>query len=88
MKVLSHLCSVKSQRCPAYKHTKLNGFVYPRRVNAGVAPATRDTIRKAYEFALKHIGQDKDSGSIWRDYIQLEAFETGLNRITAKKIHG
>lgn len=97
-----------------------------RRVNAGPATATRDTVRKSYEFALSHVGQDKDSGEIWRDYIQflrvgeahttweeqqkmdalrkvyhravqipldnvealwqeLEAFETGLNRITAKK---
>lgn len=33
-------------------------------------PATRDTVRKAYEFALNHIGQDKDSTEIWTDYIQ------------------
>ena len=29
----------------------------------------RDVIRKSYEFALSHIGQDKDSGEIWKDYI-------------------
>ena len=29
----------------------------------------RQTIKKAYEFALNHVGQDKDSGEIWRDYI-------------------
>lgn len=29
----------------------------------------RDTIRKAYEFALSHVGQDKDSGEIWMEYI-------------------
>ena len=34
------------------------------------APATKDTVRKAYEFALNHIGHDKESGSIWSDYIQ------------------
>ncbi|KAA1478447.1 Suf-domain-containing protein [Dentipellis sp. KUC8613] len=97
---------------------------YVRRMN--VEPDTRDTVRKAYEFALNHGGQDKDSGDIWMDYIQflragetnstweeqqkmdalrkvyhravqiplenvetlwqeLEAFENGLNRITAKK---
>ncbi|KIM42654.1 hypothetical protein M413DRAFT_444338 [Hebeloma cylindrosporum] len=95
-----------------------------RRLN--VTPAQRDNIRISYEFALNHVGQDKDSGQIWSDYIQflksgeasttweeqqkmdalrkvyhravqipldnverlwqeLEAFETGLNRITAKK---
>jgi cleavage stimulation factor subunit 3 len=92
-------------------------------------PTKREIIRKAYEFALNPphgIGQDKDSGDIWLDYIQflseaettttwdsqqnmdalrkvyhravqipldnveriwsdLEAFETKLNRITAKK---
>ncbi|KAL1747771.1 hypothetical protein HDZ31DRAFT_31172 [Schizophyllum fasciatum] len=32
-------------------------------------PPSRDVIRKSYEFALQHIGQDKDSGEIWRDYI-------------------
>ncbi|KAF8173783.1 hypothetical protein K438DRAFT_1610401 [Mycena galopus ATCC 62051] len=97
---------------------------YVRRVNAG--PTTRDTMRKAYDFALAHVGQDRDSGSIWEEYIQflnsaessntwetqqkmdalrkvyhravqipldnveqlwtqLEAFEMGLNKITAKK---
>ncbi|KAJ6615526.1 hypothetical protein B0H10DRAFT_2040864 [Mycena sp. CBHHK59/15] len=99
-------------------------LTYVRRVNAG--PATRETVRKAYEFALNHVGQDRESGSIWAEYIQflnaaeatttwetqqkmdalrkvyhravqiplenverlwfdLEAFETGLSRITAKK---
>ncbi|KAG5637435.1 hypothetical protein H0H81_004594 [Sphagnurus paluster] len=43
-------------------------LVYVRRVNTG--PTTRDTVRKSYEFALNHVGQDKDSGEIWRDYIQ------------------
>ncbi|KAF8632394.1 hypothetical protein AX17_004835 [Amanita inopinata Kibby_2008] len=97
---------------------------YVRRLNT--SPATRDIVRKSYEFALQHVGQDKDSGQIWSDYIQfirsgeatttweeqqqmdalrkiyhravqipldnveqlwrdLEAFETNLNRITAKK---
>ncbi|TFY78801.1 hypothetical protein EWM64_g5207 [Hericium alpestre] len=97
---------------------------YVRRMN--VDPDSRDTVRKAYEFALNHGGQDKDSGDIWMEYIQflksgetnstweeqqkmdalrkvyhravqiplenveaiwqeLEAFENGLNRITAKK---
>ncbi|KAJ7983053.1 Suf-domain-containing protein [Mycena polygramma] len=97
---------------------------YVRRVNSG--PKTHEILRKAYDFALNHIGQDRDSGSIWADYIQFlnaadttttwqtqqkmdalrkvyqravqipldnveqlwtqyEAFEAGLNKITAKK---
>ncbi|KAJ7301030.1 Suf-domain-containing protein [Mycena albidolilacea] len=85
-----------------------------------------DTMRKAYDFALAHIGQDRDSGIIWAEYIQflnatkssnvwetqqkmdalrkiyhravqipldnvdqlwtqLEVFEMGLNKVTAKK---
>ncbi|KAL4253804.1 mRNA 3'-end-processing protein RNA14 [Abortiporus biennis] len=41
---------------------------YVRKMNAG--PNSRDTIRKAYEYALNHIGHDKDSSEIWMDYIQ------------------
>lgn len=40
----------------------------PRRVNT--SPASREAVSKAYEFALSRIGQDKDSGDIWGDYIQ------------------
>ncbi|KAG6841341.1 hypothetical protein C0991_012166 [Blastosporella zonata] len=99
-------------------------LTYVRRVNTG--PSTREAVRKSYEFALNHVGQDKDSGEIWKEYIQflrsgettttweeqqkmdalrkvyhravqiplegvetlwqeLESFENGLNRITAKK---
>lgn len=32
-------------------------------------PTIRDTVRKAYEFALSHVGHDTDAGQIWRDYI-------------------
>lgn len=40
-------------------------------------PNSRNTIKKAYEFALNHIGQDKDSGEIWKDYIDfLKSSET------------
>ncbi|KAL5512186.1 hypothetical protein ACEPAG_3471 [Sanghuangporus baumii] len=99
-------------------------IIYVRRVNA--SPETRDTVAKAYDFALQHVGQDKDSADIWAEYIQFvksgpasstweeqqkmdqlrkiyqravqiplenvetlwkdyEAFENGLNKITAKK---
>jgi cleavage stimulation factor subunit 3 len=30
----------------------------------------RRTISSAYDFALQNIGMDKDSGSVWVDYIQ------------------
>ena len=30
----------------------------------------RDVVVKAYEFALQHVGQDKDSSDIWSEYIQ------------------
>jgi hypothetical protein len=39
-----------------------------RRVNT--SPTSREAVSKAYEFALSRIGQDKDSGDIWSDYIQ------------------
>ncbi|KAI6155947.1 hypothetical protein BKA82DRAFT_4084195 [Pisolithus tinctorius] len=99
-------------------------ITYVRRVNT--SPTSREAVSRAYEFALNRIGQDKDSGEIWHDYIQflkagetnttweeqqkmdalrkvyhravqiplenveklwseLEAFENGLNKITAKK---
>ncbi|KAJ1045271.1 hypothetical protein NDA10_002989 [Ustilago hordei] len=109
---------------------------YTRRVNP-LPPATgaeedgpreqaRRVLEGAYEFALRFIGNDKDSGSIWTDYIALikerearggwkegqkmddlrrvyqravsvplinietiwkdyDAYENGLNKLTAKK---
>ncbi|KAH7918139.1 Suf-domain-containing protein [Leucogyrophana mollusca] len=65
------------------KYLKTSPFVdlwkvylsHVRRVN--VTPNTRDAVIKAYEFALNRIGQDKDSGEIWNDYIHfLKAGET------------
>ncbi|KAJ7633778.1 Suf-domain-containing protein [Mycena polygramma] len=41
---------------------------YVRRVNSG--PKAHKVVCNAYTFALNHIGQDRDSGSIWADYIQ------------------
>jgi hypothetical protein len=43
-------------------------LTYVRRVNT--SPTTRDQVRQSYEFALNHIGHDKDSGEIWWDYVQ------------------
>ncbi|KAJ7618475.1 Suf-domain-containing protein [Roridomyces roridus] len=97
---------------------------YVRKTNQ--AGGAREIFRKAFDYVLNHIGQDRDSGSIWAEYIQflhaadttstweegqkmealrkvyhravqiplsnveklwgeLESFEMGLNKITAKK---
>ncbi|KAF8759051.1 Suf protein [Rhizoctonia solani] len=89
-------------------------------------PRTMEVVKKAYEFALLHIGHDRAAGDIWREYIdfvkageakttweeqqkmdalrrlyhravviplenveqlwrELDQFENGLNKITAKK---
>ncbi|CAE7226282.1 unnamed protein product [Rhizoctonia solani] len=100
---------------------------YVRRTNPSTTdPQTREVVKKAFEFALLHIGQDRAAGEIWRDYIdfvkageakttweeqqkmdalrrlyhravviplenveqlwrELDQFENGLNKITAKK---
>ncbi|KAJ6507234.1 hypothetical protein C8R47DRAFT_966772 [Mycena vitilis] len=42
---------------------------YARRTASG--PNKHEVLRKAFVFALDHIGQDRDSGSIWADYILL-----------------
>lgn len=39
----------------------------PRRITTG--QNARDVIRKCYDFALGHVGQDKDSYDIWQQYI-------------------
>ncbi|KAI0689097.1 hypothetical protein BC835DRAFT_1549432 [Cytidiella melzeri] len=50
-------------------------LAYVRRLNTG--PNVRDTVRMAYEFALNHIGHDRESSELWSDYIQfLKAGET------------
>lgn len=52
-----------------------------------VTPAQRDNIRISYEFALNHVGQDKDSGQIWSDYIQfLKSGEVCFCGISLKSI--
>ncbi|KXN88352.1 mRNA 3'-end-processing protein RNA14 [Leucoagaricus sp. SymC.cos] len=45
-------------------------LTYVRRLNSASGPQTRDIVRKSYEFALNHVGQDKESGEIWSDFIQ------------------
>lgn len=43
-------------------------------------PEPRQTLIQAYEFVLKNVGIDKDSGPIWVDYIQL--IRNGPGQIT------
>jgi len=68
--ILSELCEVRFE----YPFLKLppcsllNSRWILRRNNIG--NAQRDDVRKSYEFTLNHVGQDKDSGEIWSDYIQ------------------
>ncbi|CAH1762453.1 5618_t:CDS:10 [Entrophospora sp. SA101] len=38
--------------------------------SGAISPEARDIIIKAYEFVIHLIGLDKDSGTIWNDYIQ------------------
>ena len=38
------------------------------RSSVNSTPGSRDNVPKANEFALSHVGPDKDSGEIWRDY--------------------
>ncbi|KAI8848336.1 hypothetical protein BC829DRAFT_394221, partial [Chytridium lagenaria] len=109
-------------------------LTYIRRTHATTSTSTpeektesRRVISEAFEFVLGNIGQDKDSGGIWLDYLQFiktgeaantyeeqqrmdhlrkiyhkalaiplsnveaiwkdyDAFENGLNKITAKKL--
>ncbi|KAJ6463707.1 Suf-domain-containing protein [Mycena vitilis] len=57
---------------------------YVRRVNAG--PKAHKAVCNAYTFALNHIGQDRDSGSIWADYIQfLTTADTTMTWHTQRK---
>lgn len=70
MEILSDLCSVSAY--DTLLGGKLSTYCLGRfsRVNPNFTdPTARQTIKKAYEFALNHVGQDKDSGEIWRDYI-------------------
>ncbi|KAI0836921.1 hypothetical protein F5Y06DRAFT_97151 [Hypoxylon sp. FL0890] len=39
----------------------------------------RQTVSQSYEFVLNNIGQDRDAGSIWQDYIQF--IKTGPGQI-------
>lgn len=65
VEVLSGICQVSSNRLRNRTCSERSNC---RRMNAG--PNTRDTVRKAFEFALNHIGQEKDSTEIWQDYIE------------------
>ena len=40
--------------------------------------SARGVITQAYDFALKNIGMDKDSGKLWQDYIQFIRSSPGV----------
>jgi cleavage stimulation factor subunit 3 len=44
-----------------------NQSVLNRRLNTN--PDSRDEIRRSYEYALNHIGHEKDAASMWTEYI-------------------
>jgi cleavage stimulation factor subunit 3 len=45
-------------------------LAYVRRTNPSMTdPQTREVVKKAFEFALLHIGHDRAAGDIWREYI-------------------
>jgi cleavage stimulation factor subunit 3 len=45
-------------------------LAYVRRTNPSTTdPQTREVVKKAFEFALLHIGHDRAAGDIWREYI-------------------
>jgi hypothetical protein len=52
-----------------------------RRLNAN--PRSRDNVRKAYDYALNHIGQDKDSGTFWMEYVQFLRAEEVCDSISS-----
>lgn len=57
-----------------------------RRVNKD--PSTRDSVRQSYEFALQHVGLDKDSGDIWAEYLQfLHSWDVGLTQQTRRILY-
>ena len=81
MEILFNVCKVSLLQLSLRLHSLLTERTI-RRVNAGAGPSTRETVRKSYEFAVSHVGQDKDSGDIWMDYIQfLKAGEVISNYI-------
>jgi len=46
-------------------------------MNSGAG--AREIVRKSYDFALNQVGQEKDSGDLWVDYIQfLRAAEVSI----------
>jgi hypothetical protein len=47
----------------------------------------RDVIKKAYEFALRFVGQDRDAGEIWKEYIEyIKADPTSTERESQEKM--
>ncbi|KIM32651.1 hypothetical protein M408DRAFT_62773 [Serendipita vermifera MAFF 305830] len=47
----------------------------------------RDVIKKAFEFALRFVGQDRDAGEIWKEYIEyIKADPTSTEREGQEKM--
>ncbi|KAJ1671312.1 mRNA 3'-end-processing protein rna14, partial [Spiromyces aspiralis] len=38
--------------------------------NGKVPPEKREEVASAYEYALNQVGLDRESGSIWLDYVE------------------
>ncbi|KAJ7468353.1 hypothetical protein B0H11DRAFT_1921220 [Mycena galericulata] len=62
-------------------------LIHVRRMNKG--PTAHQTVCEAFDCALKHVGQDSKSGSIWAEYIQFRhAAETTTPSEAQQKVDG
>ena len=98
--ILSELCEVRLSFLSFEFPSRFLWFElfleFSRRNNVG--SAQRDDVRKSYEFTLNHVGQDKESGEIWNDYIQFlqsgevrhpfRSFSGPVNTINRQQRHG
>lgn len=57
------------------------------KVHSSNQASPRDVIKKAYEFALRFVGQDPHSGEVWKDYIDyIKADPTSNDREGQEKM--
>ena len=54
-------------------------YTYIRTVKGESQPAARDEVRKAFEFALDHMGMDISSTQIWQDFLTFLRAEKATN---------
>jgi cleavage stimulation factor subunit 3 len=54
-------------------------FVDIRTVKGETQPAAREEVRKAFEFALEHMGMDISSTQIWQDFLTFLKAEKATN---------